>query len=83
MSPGEVHTMKPRYIMSISRSKVKSCGPHCTCRACQIEWGEYWSAQREADELGHRDRLARAHLPATDEEWRDRLESWIREVTRG
>lgn len=64
--------------MASPRQRVKPCGPHCHCPACNAEWAEYWSDQRELDELAHRDRLVRAHLPATDAEWRERLDAWIR-----
>ncbi len=62
--------------MTIDRPKVKQCGPNCHCPACNAEWAEYWSEQREIDEQVHRDRLIREHVPATDREWRDYLNTW-------
>src|SRR6478735_8717179 len=57
--------------MTISRPKVKPCGPNCHCPACNAEWAEYWAEQREIDELVHRDALVREHLPATDRAWEE------------
>ena len=68
--------------MAISRTRVKPCGANCHCRACNEEYAEYWADQREVDELAHRDRLVRAHLPATREEWEARLDAWVRGATR-
>lgn len=53
-------------MMTIAKQRVKGCGPHCTCRACQVEWANYWEEQREIDEMVHRDRLVREHLAACD-----------------
>lgn len=60
--------------MVIAKQRVKGCGPHCHCPACNEEWADYWSEQREIDEQVHRARLVREYLPATDREWEEHLE---------
>jgi hypothetical protein len=84
-NPGDIsHTKRENEgIMTITRPKVKRCGPSCYCPACNAEWADYWSEQREIDELVHRARLVREHMPATDDEWRDYLSMWAEGVGCG
>jgi hypothetical protein len=62
--------------MASLRTKVKPCDEHCHCRACNEEYAEHFAAERERDELAHRDRIIREHTFATDREWRAYLDKW-------
>jgi hypothetical protein len=46
-------------MMTISKPRVKSCGPHCHCPACNEEWADYREEQRRIDERVMREHLER------------------------